>query len=69
MPIRLKKLIGTLALVIFVTLYAFLAMVIGDRAIASKSTLIKVLYFGVAGIVWIVPAGFIIWWMERRPKS
>ncbi|NRG18440.1 DUF2842 domain-containing protein [Rhizobiales bacterium] len=58
-----------IVLVVFVTSYALLAMVIGDITLQQSSTLTRFTYFAVAGLVWVIPAGAIIWWMERRPKA
>ncbi|WP_246270693.1 DUF2842 domain-containing protein [Hongsoonwoonella zoysiae] len=69
LPPRLRKFIGMIVLVVFVTSYALLAMVIGDITLQQSSTLTRFTYFAVAGLVWVIPAGAIIWWMERRPKA
>ncbi|MTI04842.1 DUF2842 domain-containing protein [Roseibium denhamense] len=58
------------ALVVFVIVYALVAMVVGDSpGIQSAPTLVQFVYFAVAGLFWVVPAGAIIWWMERGGKS
>lgn len=62
-PVR--KFIGMLVLVIFVISYAFTAMVIGDMTLQHSSRVVQMLYFGIAGIAWTIPAGAIIWWMEH----
>lgn len=72
-PVR--KFIGMTVLFVFVIAYAFAAMVIGDLKLQQASDAMKMLYFGVAGLVWTIPAGAIIWWMEhgfrlsRRPDG
>ncbi|WP_244313839.1 DUF2842 domain-containing protein [Stappia sediminis] len=68
LPPRLRKFIGMIVLVVFVTTYALIAMVIGDLTLQQSSTLARFTYFAIAGLVWVIPAGAIIWWMERRPK-
>lgn len=65
----LKRLFGTILLVVFVITYAFIAMVIGDMTLQQSSTLVRVIYFAIAGLVWVVPAGAIISWMYRKPKG
>lgn len=69
LPPRLRKFIGMIVLVVFVTSYALIAMVIGDITLQTSSTLARFTYFAIAGLVWVIPAGAIIWWMERRPKA
>ncbi|QDG78154.1 DUF2842 domain-containing protein [Labrenzia sp. PHM005] len=64
-----RKFFGMVVLVIFVVVYAFLAMVIGDMTLQQASNLVRFGYFAVAGLLWVVPAGAIIWWMERGGKK
>lgn len=64
-----RKFIGMILLVTFVIIYAFIAMVIGDLTLQNASNWMRVAYFAVAGLVWVVPAGAIIWWMERGGKT
>ncbi len=62
---RLKKLIGTLVLIVFLAVYALLAMAIGVR-IPTASHLGQWVYYVVAGLLWVIPAGAIITWMQRQ---
>ncbi|GAB4518116.1 MAG: hypothetical protein Tsb0019_18090 [Roseibium sp.] len=64
----LRKFIGMVVLVIFVVVYAFTAMVIGDLTLQQSSNLVRFVYFAIAGLAWVIPAGAIIWWMERSGK-
>ena len=64
----LRKFIGMVVLVVFVVVYALTAMVIGDMTLQQSSNLTRFVYFTIAGLVWVVPAGAIIWWMERGGK-
>jgi len=64
-----RKLIGMVFLVVFVVVYAFTAMVIGDMTLQQSSHLLRFAYFAVAGLLWVVPAGAIIWWMEKGGKN
>jgi hypothetical protein len=55
---------------LFVIVYALTAMVVGDSPrLQESSTLIQFTYFAIAGLAWVIPAGAIIWWMERGKKS
>ena len=60
MPVRLRKLIGMIALVTLVIVYALVAMAIAANHLVDSSTLVQLLFFGVSGLFWIVPAMFII---------
>ena len=70
-----RKFIGMTVLVIFVIVYAFVAMVIGDMTMQTASSVIRFAYLAIAGLAWTIPAGAIIWWMEhgfrlsRRPDA
>jgi hypothetical protein len=65
---RTRKFFGALALVAFVTLYAFFAAAVGDVALANAPWPAQAAYFLIAGLAWVVPAGAIVWWMQR-PRS
>jgi hypothetical protein len=65
----LRKFIGMVVLVVFVVVYAFTAMVIGDLTLQQSSNLVRFVYFAIAGLVWVIPAGAIIWWMEKSGKN
>ncbi len=64
-----RKFVGMVLLVTFVIIYAFTAMVIGDMTLQESSNLVRFLYFAVAGLLWVIPAGAIIWWMEKSGKN
>ena len=52
-------------LLIFLTVYALLAMVAAIVLQVNASKLVELLYYVVAGLLWVIPAAFIIRWMER----
>ncbi|KZM47519.1 DUF2842 domain-containing protein [Labrenzia sp. OB1] len=64
-----RKFVGMVLLVVFVVVYALIAMVIGDMTLQNASTLVRFTYFAIAGLVWVIPAGAIIWWMEKGGKN
>lgn len=64
-----RKFIGMVSLVLFVVTYAVVAMVIGDMTLQEAGTGIRLVYFGIAGLLWIFPAGAIIWWMEKSGRQ
>lgn len=70
MPERLRKLIGTIVLVVFICLYALTAMTVAAAKLPGTSGLTQLVYFVVAGLAWIIPAGALIAWMVKpRRKS
>lgn len=69
MPVRLKKLIGTFLLVALVIVYALLATIFAVARLGNASAWVHLLYFLVTGILWVVPAMGIIWWMVQPPRG
>jgi hypothetical protein len=61
---RTKKLAGTLLLIVFLALYALAAMAVAVR-LPDASHFAQWVYYVVAGLLWVVPAGAIITWMQR----
>ncbi len=69
MPVRLKKLIGTALLVAIVIVYALVATTVATYRLAESPWYVHLLYFLFTGVLWVVPAMFLIKWMEAKPKS
>lgn len=65
LPLKWRKLIGTLILVPYTILYSLIAMALAVRLLPGQPGLIEVLFFLVGGIVWLPVAMLIIWWMSR----
>lgn len=68
MPVRLKKLIGTVLLVVIVVVYAIVATAVASATLANASGWLQLLYFLLTGLIWILPAMVIIKWMETPPR-
>ncbi|GKX35922.1 MAG: hypothetical protein MnENMB40S_35400 [Rhizobiaceae bacterium MnEN-MB40S] len=69
MPIRLKKLIGSLLIVALAIIYALVATTIATYRLAESPWWIHLIYFLVSGLIWIIPAMFLIRWMQGRPEG
>lgn len=69
MNIRMRKFIGTILLVLFLVAYALVAMALGASKIVGGPYIIQVIYFLIAGLAWIIPAGILIRWMARPDPS
>jgi hypothetical protein len=65
MPVRLRKLIGTLLIIVLVILYALVATTIASYRLGQSPWWVHLIYFAGTGLLWIIPAMFIIRWMER----
>ena len=65
---RTRKLIGSVALIVFVGLYMALAMEATTVLFNGQSPLVQGAGYAFAGLIWILPAGAIISWMARTAK-
>ena len=68
MPVRLKKLIGTFVILGLVVVYAVLAMTIATYRLADAPWWGQLSYFLLTGLLWVIPAMFVISWMERPSR-
>ena len=69
MPYRLRKFIGMVVLVSLVVIYALVATTIASYRLADSAWYIHLAFFAFTDLLWVVPAMFIISWMEKRPKD
>ena len=69
MQIRTRKLIGTLLLLGFLAVYSAVVVALAAGRIATAPPLAQFAFFLVAGLVWVVPAGFLIRWMTRPAQT
>ncbi|WP_457936457.1 DUF2842 domain-containing protein [Mesorhizobium sp. 10J20-29] len=68
MPIRLKKLIGTILLIVLVILYALIATTVAVARLSESGPLVHLAFFFFTGILWILPAMGIIKWLILPPR-
>ncbi len=67
MSLRLRKLIGTFALLVLVIVWALLAMAVAQFPPIFNNAILAAVYYVVAGIGWIFPAMPLIKWMYGKP--
>lgn len=65
MRARSRKLIGAVVLLIFLFLYVWVASAIGAGRISMAPAWAQFAFFLVAGLLWVLPAGLLIRWMQR----
>jgi len=65
MTMRTRKLLGTVALLMFLSAYALLVMLLAVVLQVRDSKLIEVAFYAIAGLAWVLPAGLLIRWMHR----
>jgi hypothetical protein len=69
MPVRLKKLIGTVLLVALVIVYAIVATIVAVAQLSESGPLVHLAFFLIGGFVWVLPAMLIIKWMAGPPQA
>ncbi len=69
MPVRLRKFIGTILIIILVLAYALIATAVASATLGASPWYVHLLYFFLTGLLWILPAMLIIKWMEKPAKQ
>jgi peptidoglycan/LPS O-acetylase OafA/YrhL len=62
---RTRKLAGTIVLLVFLSVYALIAMLVAVVLQVNASKTVELIYYVVAGLLWVLPAGALITWMQR----
>lgn len=65
MPIRLRKFLGAIALIVLVIVWALVAMALAQAPAIHDSAVLSVAYYVIAGLGWVLPAMPIVAWMGR----
>jgi hypothetical protein len=66
---RSRKFIGAVAMLVFVIVYALIAMMLAQaRATQEAPVLLQTLIYAVLGLAWILPLMPLIRWMEGGPR-
>jgi hypothetical protein len=68
MPIRIRKLIGTVALLLLVTVWGLLAMALAQSVLTDINGFVAAIFYVVAGLGWVLPAMPLVSWMARPDK-
>lgn len=61
-----RKLIGTVVILIFVCVYALVAMALAQGRITEASKTVQTIAYVVLGLAWVLPLLPLIRWMERK---
>lgn len=66
MTSRTRKLIGAIVLLVFLAIYALLALAVAVvLQVNTTSKFVELAYYVIAGLIWVIPAAFIVSWMSR----
>jgi hypothetical protein len=70
LPMRIRKLLGTVVLLVFIPFYALVAMAVtGGPGVINANKWVQMLCYIVAGTLWTIPAGILIRWMSRDDNA
>ena len=68
MSIRIRKLVGAVALIVLVLSWTLIAMTVAQFPVVKANGLVETLYYVVAGLGWVLPAMPLIRWMSRGER-
>ncbi|MDZ4791196.1 MAG: DUF2842 domain-containing protein [Hyphomicrobiales bacterium] len=69
MTIRTRKLLGTIAIVSFSSLYFFVAITIALARLPDTSVLVQMAFYFVTTLIWFIFAAAVIYWMQKQPAT
>jgi predicted membrane channel-forming protein YqfA (hemolysin III family) len=61
-----RKLVGTVAILVFVCVYALIAMALAQGRITDAPKLVQTVAYIALGLAWVLPLLPLIRWMERK---
>ena len=63
---RIRKFIGGATMILFVLVYALVAMALADsRPVQEAGVILRTLIYAVLGLAWVLPMMPLIVWMEH----
>jgi hypothetical protein len=65
----IKKLIGAIVILLWLLVYVFLAAGFAQLILPHAAWYGALLYYALAGTLWIVPIGLMLPWMYRQPRK
>ena len=65
MPVRLRKLVGAIALIVLVVTWVLIAMAVAQLPAIKVNGLVGGVYYFIAGMGWVLPGMFVVKWMMR----
>jgi hypothetical protein len=65
MKIRIRKLIGAVALLLLVAAWALLAMALAQSVLTDINGFVAAIFYVIAGLGWVLPAMPLVRWMAK----
>ena len=66
---RTRKLVGTLFCIVFLGVYALLAMALAESRIQDAGNGVRLVIYSVLGLAWILPLMPLIRWMQAPDEG
>lgn len=64
-----RKLIGTVVIIVFVCVYALVAMALAQGRITEAPKVVQTIAYIALGLAWVLPLLPLIKWMERKDRA
>ncbi|MET3892749.1 putative membrane channel-forming protein YqfA (hemolysin III family) [Bosea sp. OAE506] len=64
-----RKLIGTVVIIVFVCVYALVAMALAQGRITEAPKVVQTIAYVALGLAWVLPLLPLIKWMERKDDA
>ena len=64
-PMRVRKLLGLIGLLLLLFVYALVIMTIGVSGRVPQGGAAEFFFYLITGLAWTPPAAALIWWMQR----
>jgi hypothetical protein len=65
MSMRMRKLIGTVGLLLLVAGWSLIAMALAQSVLTNINGYVAAIYYVVAGLGWVPPAMLLVRWMAK----
>lgn len=62
---RTRKLVGTVLMIVLVVGWSLFFMSLAQGRIAEANRFWHFVYYVIAGLGWVIPAGLLVKWMQR----
>lgn len=69
MSMRMRKLVGTVVMLVFIFTYALFAMAVAEGRITEAPKLVQTIAYIALGLIWIVPMMPLVRWMAKPDKQ
>jgi hypothetical protein len=68
MQARIRKLTGTVVLLVFLMVYVGAVAAVAAGRITIAAPWAQLTFFVLAGLLWVIPGGLLIGWMQRPDR-